>query len=104
MSGGSWEYSYARIEEIADRLMEERDVHRRALGHHMALIAEAMHAIEWVDSGDCSSPHDVDAIKAVLVPGLKGKCLELLIADARGVVAELGALVGVAEAEDDTTG
>lgn len=52
MSGGSWEYCYFRIEEIADRLQESTSPLRRAFGEHMQLCAKAMHDIEWSDSGD----------------------------------------------------
>jgi len=65
MSGGSWDYFYYNIDEVADRLCDEKSPLRRALGQHMRALSHAMHEIEWVDSGDKSSPDDTEAIKAV---------------------------------------
>ena len=68
MSGGSWEYVYHRVEEIARRLERERAPLRRALGEHLHLVARALHDIEWVDSGDMSEGADEAAIRACLSP------------------------------------
>ena len=65
MSGGSWSYIGRQLRPVSDRLKGELSPLRRALGKHMELVAEAMHQIEWVDSGDSSSPADTNAIKAV---------------------------------------
>ena len=65
MSGGSWSYIGRQLRPVSDRLRLENSPLRRVLGRHMELVAEAMHQIEWVDSGDNSSPADTNAIKAV---------------------------------------
>ena len=77
MSGGSWDYVYRTFEDIAERLDAHKSAKRRAFGKHMHLIAQAMKAIEWVDSGDRSSPTDDTAIDAVL--GASGRTQELAI-------------------------
>ena len=66
MSGGSWDYFYGRLEEVASRLQCERDPLRKAFGSHLQKCAKALHDIEWVDSQDCSPGDEVNAIKAVL--------------------------------------
>lgn len=67
MSGGSWEYFYCKLEEVADRMKCETNPNRKAFGALLKKCADAMHDIEWVDSGD-SSPGDEDASI--------GKCLK----------------------------
>ena len=52
MSGGSWDYAYCKIEEIANTLRRQSCPKRKALGRLLLLVADAMHDIEWVDSSD----------------------------------------------------
>lgn len=85
MSGGSYQYAYREVERFADAL-EARETYDRswldvsdetikkrlAFAAHLRMVAAAMQAIEWVESGDCSEPHDADAIDAVLPPAEAG--------------------------------
>ena len=66
MSGGSWDYAYCQIDDVADRLIKEKDPFRVALGKQMQLQAIALKAIEWVDSGDCTYPYEIEPIKKAL--------------------------------------
>lgn len=77
MSGGSYDYAYHRIEELADAILEhmrdpdcEHSSEARALraqfADHLRLVAAAAHAIEWVDSGDYSPDDEIPAIEAAL--------------------------------------
>lgn len=77
MSGGSYLYTYRHIEEFADALesnvrldgndlSEPNCLKRLEFAAHLRLVAEAMKAIEWVDSFDCSPPYDTEAIDKVL--------------------------------------
>lgn len=74
MSGGSHDYAYEKvdafIELILDRSWGDGAVRltplRRLFIRHLKLVSAAMKAVEWVDSGDCSSPHDDMAIRRVL--------------------------------------
>lgn len=58
MSGGSYDYAYRRVEEMADMLRAEGSCHaaptalRELFREHLRHVAEAMHAIEWNDSCD----------------------------------------------------
>lgn len=76
MSGGSYEYAYLVVERMAEALedgvtfdgrrTEDADSHvRLGFAAHLRLVAAAMQAVEWEDSGDCSPPHAALAIAAV---------------------------------------
>lgn len=66
MSGGSWEYFYSRLDNVADQLIGQEDPLRILLGHRLKLCAEALHDIEWVDSCDYSKGDDHASIKVAL--------------------------------------
>ena len=76
MSGGCYDYTYTCVERFAEALERGVDCSGRKTGAennhdrigfaaHLRKVAAAMKAIEWVDSGDCSPPHDTNAIHAV---------------------------------------
>ena len=58
MSGGSWNYAYNRIHQIAEEIEEEDADHYRRhplrgrLVSHLKELSELMHLIELCDSGD----------------------------------------------------
>ena len=81
MSGGSWDYVYRHFEETSDRLGRDADPLRRALGERVALMAAAMRAVEWRDSGDTSE--DAEEIRAALGDSADADVLRFLTADAR---------------------
>lgn len=97
MSGGSWDYVYHRIEEIASNLKAEKSPLRRALGNHMDLITKAMHDIEWVDSGDMGQGDDAKAIRAALGPSSTSLELAVLVADAKELATTLSQAIDAAE-------
>lgn len=98
MSGGSWSYVYHGIEDAADKLDAERDPLRRAFGKQVRLVAEAMRAIEWVDSGDSAHGSEIDPIKAALGAAAESAEISILIADARDLSSRLQALIEKATA------
>ncbi len=63
MSGGSMSYLHFRVRE-AEFL--ENTLLRKAFREHLNLVADAMHDIEWVDSGDCSPGTEEEAIRKCL--------------------------------------
>jgi len=75
MSGGSWDYFYQRLEEVAERLRASNDPLRKAFGTHLNLCATALHDIEWVDSNDFADGAEAKNIKAAL--GQQGRELIL---------------------------
>ncbi len=97
MSGGSWEYGYMRLDEMASRLMECRDPKRRAFGKLLEKCARAMHDIEWVDSGDWGPGDEAKSIDVAL--GSSGPCAVLtsVLEDAHTVLEELKAAIFSAE-------
>ena len=66
MSGGSWDYIYQSFEEVAQKLHNENDFKRKALGVIIQYIAKALYDIEWVDSGDYGFGMDEESIDIVL--------------------------------------
>ncbi len=66
MSGGSWEYICYKVQDAADRLCRSNDSHRKAFGNHLRLVGEALHSIEWVDSGDYSPGDEIKDIMACI--------------------------------------
>ena len=89
MSGGSYDYAYRHVEEMADILSsKDKDPLRRAFAKHLRKVAKAMHDIEWVDSGDYGKGDETKAVQDVLGDGMNAT-LEVLLDDARQLVIEL---------------
>lgn len=95
MSGGSMDFLYAKVQDAYFR--HERSAERRAFRQHLKLVAEALRAIEWNDSGDGNDEREREAIRACIAPGL---ILQQATEDARETVRELTALIDRAEALD----
>jgi len=58
MSGGSYEYKYNQIDELAEMLSPVRDEFqpvRDKMAGALREIAKQCHDIEWIDSGDCGT-------------------------------------------------
>lgn len=75
MSGGSWDYIYGKVQDIAETLQHSPDALRRAFGDHLVLCAKALHDIEWVDSCDYGKGQERPAVEAAL--GASAYVLEL---------------------------
>ena len=81
MSGGSLNYGYSKLQFVKEELDEMIEVYKSDLddteesemdielyeefSEHLTLVIAALRAIEWVHSGDCSYPHDSEAILKV---------------------------------------
>lgn len=83
MSGGSMDFLYSKVESAS---FSESTPLRRAFRTHLALVAMALHDIEWVDCGDFGRGQEEAAIRACLS---KGAVLALLVEDAERVKKEL---------------
>lgn len=68
MSGGSFNYAYYHVQEMAMRLKMDTIPYRRAFAIHLEKVAKAMHAVEWVDSDDYSPGDDEASIKECFSP------------------------------------
>ena len=79
MSGGSWDYVSFKVDEVAARLISNKSASeyelRAALGRWLEKVSEALHMIEWVDSGDCGPGDEREALFAVF--GKDAKQVEL---------------------------
>jgi hypothetical protein len=65
MSGGSYDYVCFKIQETAGSIRnQESNPRRAAFAHLLHLVGEAMHDIEWVDSGDYGTGDENRAIDA----------------------------------------
>ena len=73
MSGGSWDYFYYRLEEVAERLVSEAHPLRKCFGHHLMKCAKALHAVEWSDSGDTAGDAWIKPVRDALGPGAPEK-------------------------------
>lgn len=60
MSGGSMNYLYSRL--LSDATFPANTPERRAFRDHLALVSQALHDIEWVDSGDYGCGRENPAI------------------------------------------
>jgi hypothetical protein len=66
MSGGSYNYIYTQIQELAGELRNQAtDPRRAAFAKLLDLVGEAMGDIEWVDSSDYGPGDDHKSIDAV---------------------------------------
>lgn len=113
MSGGSYDYAYARLDDFAEAMRgtggcgddAAPPALREAFREHLKLVARAMRAIEWNDS------HDGDAdestlIRACLVPpplsdALRTSMLSDLGEMARAIACVRGALEREGTADED---
>ena len=61
MSGGSYDYFYAKLDDLADsiRLINPE---RKAFVKHLKKVVKALHDIEWVDSFDYGINAEIAAI------------------------------------------
>ena len=89
MSGGSYDYEYSKVQDIAERLCEQKPAIRRAFGKHLKLVAAAMHDIEWVDSCDTSPGDEIAAIEKVLGKNAKAAQMSILKEDAEKLIEQL---------------
>lgn len=68
MIGGSYDYLYCKVEEMADRVGRGNSPERQRFAEHLRRVAKAMHAIEWVDSCVWAAGDENEAIRAVFDP------------------------------------
>lgn len=67
MSGGSLDYAFQRVEEVASNISSRatKPLHR-AFSAHLLLVAEALHDLEWVWSSDMSNGDEDESIRRVV--------------------------------------
>lgn len=83
MSGGSMDYLYCKVQQAS---FSKDTPERIAFAKHLQLVADALHAIEWVDSGDFGDGDESEPIRKCL--GKTG-CLEAAIEEAKKAMGSL---------------
>ncbi len=90
MSGGSWDYLCFKVKDAAQRLKYDKCATRRAFGHHLMLVSEALHDIEWVDSDDKGAGDEIEAINRCIS---KTQFLGELLKEAKTITDDLNKLI-----------
>jgi hypothetical protein len=107
MSGGSYDYAYGKIADLADEIHGEGGCDcaspalRKAFAAHLRKVALAMHAIEWNDSGDGTGgwrETEEQLIRACIAPDAE---LRQAIEDAKNAQVQL--IRAIADAEKGAT-
>lgn len=84
MSGGSWDYFFRKLHDVAESLetdtslegsmldlSDEAKKERARLGTLLREAAKAMHAIEWADSHDSAPDSEIEHIRNVFALAVK---------------------------------
>jgi hypothetical protein len=69
MSGGSLDYFYSRVRDIAETISAYQSPalpEHLAFAKHLNLVADALHDLEWVWSGDISPGDEMPALHKVI--------------------------------------
>lgn len=70
MSGGSLDYFYSRVTDIADTIdYRSSEPLHRSFSAHLRKVSTALHDLEWMLSCDTSPGDEKAAIMAVISPG-----------------------------------
>lgn len=100
MSGGSYNYFYSKLEDMADSIRHVGNCYaaspalRKAFAEHLRLCARACKAIEWNDSGD-GDDIETDLIRKCVAPN---SALKQATEDAVAALAALSAEIENAKA------
>lgn len=87
MSGGSYDYAYSKIEDLACEIKSRaQTIERKAFAAHLEKIAKAAHDIEWVDSGDYGPGDENKSIRECLGNGV---ILLQVVIEARRIMKDL---------------
>lgn len=65
MSGGSYDYAFGKIDDLAENIQNKNNKGRIAFKKLLKLVAKACHDIEWVDSSDMGDGDENEAIMNV---------------------------------------
>lgn len=90
MSGGSMDYLCYKVQNEAKSLMLSRTPHRKAFGKLLSLVADALHDIEWRDSGDSSEKDEIESVMKCIT---HAQILNAFLEDAKETVKRLQDLI-----------
>lgn len=92
MSGGSYNYAYQQIENLAATMQKTTPL-RKAFAKHLLLVAKAAHDIEWVDSNDCGPGDEDEAIRAVIGQNSDKEELSIVVDEAKQIEKTLRSIL-----------
>lgn len=93
MSGGSYDYFFGRVNEFNTQLRYNANTPlRKAFLKLMINVADAVHDIEWVDSGDYGEGDEDKAIKKCLGADWKAKSIEAMLEEIEQMVEQVNKL------------
>lgn len=92
MSGGSMNYLYSTIEQNLKFDLSTKE--RKAFYKLMQNVIQALHDIEWVDSGDYG---EGDENKAILKCISKSQLMNTLLEEARAIKHDLSEMIKTLE-------
>ena len=61
MSGGSFDYFYFKMEEVANQIFKDRTDNEKKLAELMKDLSVVMRAVEWYRSGDTGEKEFIEA-------------------------------------------
>lgn len=103
MSGGAYDYVYSRIDDLAGEIRDAGGCSaapphlRRAFKEHLRVVALAVRAIEWNDSGDGDRDEE-KIIREVLGPE---RALDAARENAEAAAKALAAEIGRAQEDQE---
>jgi len=87
MSGGSLNYAYSRVNDIADDIERYATTPlHKAFASHIRDVSVALKDLEWVFSGDYGPGDEIESIRKVVT---KGKEIEVVTENAYVALKEL---------------
>ena len=105
MSGGSFDYSYRHVEDMADRLRASDNPQYQAFADHLTKVAAAMKAVEWEFSGDSGLEEAYEAISRVIHPAdpviSAAKTLEAMLGNLRSSADHLEGVLGTVKSHQE---
>lgn len=92
MSGGSYDYAYVKVNDMACNLRLSSPL-RRAFRQHLLDTADAMKSVEWADSCDISQDDADAAIKKAMGERWMQATLAEAVFAAHKMAVELNSLI-----------
>jgi hypothetical protein len=99
MSGGSYNYTYLHIEDMAANLRTTTQL-RKAFKTLLKKVAFACREIEWVDSSDTAPGDEDEPIRACLGKNADALVMAEVLAEARHAFVELADAIKRAEKQE----
>ena len=90
MSGGSLDYIYYKVDEVADSIdrRTENPLYR-AFAEHLRMVSSALHDVEWEFSGDYGEGDAEEMVKKVLGDSADKKAMDILKSDAEELIKRI---------------